>query len=58
MATETKRDLIKEGEQDYQRWRATLVDTPEKKALYEEIAVKSDQFENLARLEPSEEGSL
>ncbi len=42
MATERKRDRIKEGEQDYQKWRASLVDTPEKKAIYEEIAAKSD----------------
>jgi len=42
MATERKRDLIKEGERDYQDWRASLVETPEKRALYEEIAAKSD----------------
>lgn len=42
MATEARRDLIKEGEQDYQEWRASLVDTPEKRALYEEISAKSD----------------
>lgn len=42
MATEAKRDLIKEGEQDYQEWRASLVDTPEKRALYDEISAKSD----------------
>ncbi|MDP2935641.1 MAG: XRE family transcriptional regulator [Dehalococcoidia bacterium] len=48
MATETKRDLIKEGQQDYQEWRASLVDTPEKKALYEEIAAKSDLWLQLA----------
>lgn len=42
MGTEAKRDLIKEGEQDYQEWRASLVDTPEKRALYEEISAKSD----------------
>ncbi|MBI2909300.1 MAG: XRE family transcriptional regulator [Chloroflexi bacterium] len=42
MATETKRDLVKEGEQDYQEWRAGLVATPEKRALYEQIVAKSD----------------
>ena len=42
MATETKSDLIKEGQQDYQEWRAILVDTPEKRAVYEEISAKSD----------------
>ena len=42
MATEVKRDLIKEGEQDYQEWQASVVDTPEKRALYEEIAARSD----------------
>jgi ribosome-binding protein aMBF1 (putative translation factor) len=42
MTTETKRDLIAEGEQDYQAWRASLTDTPEKQAKYAEIAAKSD----------------
>jgi ribosome-binding protein aMBF1 (putative translation factor) len=42
MSTETKRDLIAEGEQDYQEWRASLTDTPEKQATYAEIAAKSD----------------
>ncbi|MDO8691658.1 MAG: XRE family transcriptional regulator [Dehalococcoidia bacterium] len=42
MATEAKRDLIKDGEQDYQDWRSSLVETPEKSALYEEIAARSD----------------
>ena len=42
MATERKTDLIKEGEQDYQEWRESLTDTPEKRALYEDIAAKSD----------------
>ena len=32
MATQSKRDLIKQGEQDYQEWRASLMDTPEKRA--------------------------
>ncbi len=42
MATQSERDLIEEGGQDYQEWRQSLTDTPQKKALYEEIAVKSD----------------
>lgn len=42
MVTEPKRDLITEGEQEYREWRASLVDTPAKRALYEEIAAKSD----------------
>jgi ribosome-binding protein aMBF1 (putative translation factor) len=42
MNAETKRDFIKEGEQDYQEWRAGLTDTPEKRAKYEAIAAKSD----------------
>lgn len=42
MATETKRDLIKEGEQDYDEWRASLTDTPEKAARYQELAAKND----------------
>jgi DNA-binding XRE family transcriptional regulator len=42
MATQATRDLIKEGEQDYQEWRASLMDTPEKRALYREVAARSD----------------
>ena len=42
MTTVEKRDLIKEGEQDYREWQASLVDTPEKRARYEDIAAKSD----------------
>lgn len=42
MASEAKRDYIKEGEQDYHAWRESLVDTPEKRALYEEVAAKSE----------------
>ncbi len=48
MSTETKRDLIKEGEQDYAEWQASLTDTPEKRAKYEEIAAKSDLWLQLA----------
>src|SRR5258708_2532469 len=36
------RDTIAQGEADYQRWRASLVDTPEKRAAYDEIAAESD----------------
>lgn len=42
MTAETKRDLIKEGEQDYAEWPASLVDTPEKRARYSQISAKSD----------------
>ena len=42
MTTERKHDLIEEGEQDYEEWRASLTDTPEKRARYEQIAAKSD----------------
>ena len=42
MTTEQRVDLIKEGEKDYEEWRASLVDTPEKRARYQEIAAKSD----------------
>ena len=42
MATEAQRDYIKEGEESYRRWRESLMDTPEQRALYEEIAAKSD----------------
>ena len=49
-ATFTERNSWSKGryEQDYQEWRASLVDTPEKKALYEEIAAKSDLWLQLA----------
>src|SRR5437667_8297251 len=39
---EPKQDFIKEGEEDYRRWAPGLTDTPEKRALYEEVAAKSD----------------
>ncbi len=39
--TRRKADLIKEGAKDYQ-WRVSLVDTPEKRALYDKISAKSD----------------
>ena len=42
MAIEIKRDLIQEGEHDYNEWRASLTDTPEKAGRYEEMAAKSD----------------
>jgi predicted XRE-type DNA-binding protein len=42
MTAETKRDLVKEGEQDYDEWRRSLTDTPEKKARYEAMAAKSE----------------
>lgn len=42
MSTEIKRDLIKEGEKDYEEWRSSLTDSPEKRAKYEEIAAKGN----------------
>ena len=42
MQAETKPDLIAAGAQDYEEWRASLVDTPAKQARYDEIAAKSD----------------
>jgi|SRR5712692_5808304 len=42
MATQARRNLINEGEQDYQEWRASLMNTPEKRALYQEVADRSD----------------
>src|SRR3990170_407605 len=56
MATERKHDLIKEGEQDYQEWRESLTDTPEKRALYEDIAAKSDLW--LQLVEARQEAGL
>ena len=42
MNAEAKRDLIKEGQQDYNDWKASLTDTPEKAARYQEIAHRAD----------------
>jgi DNA-directed RNA polymerase specialized sigma subunit len=42
MTKQEKQDYLKEGERDYQEWRESLVDTPEKRALYEEVAAKSE----------------
>jgi DNA-binding XRE family transcriptional regulator len=42
MAREAKHSRLQEGEHDYQEWKASLVDTPQKRALYQEIAEKSD----------------
>lgn len=48
MTKKIKRDLIKEGEQDYQNWRARLTDTPEKQTKYESLVAKSDLWLQLA----------
>ena len=42
MLFRSKRDLIKEGEQDYQDWKASLTDTTEKAARYQATAAKND----------------
>jgi hypothetical protein len=42
MTTECQHDLIDEGQQDYEDWARSLIDTPEKRACYERIADKSD----------------
>jgi DNA-binding XRE family transcriptional regulator len=42
MAAEAQRDSSQEGERDYQEWQASLLATPVKRALYEEVAAKSD----------------
>ena len=38
MGDQKKRDDIAEAEGDYQRWRASLVDTPEKQAAYDDTS--------------------
>lgn len=43
MITKTKRNLIKEGKQDYQDWKESLTDTPEKAAKYKKIAEKNEK---------------
>lgn len=53
MATETRRDLIQEGEQDYSEWRASLTDTPEKAARYADMAAKSDLWLQLVEARQS-----
>jgi DNA-binding XRE family transcriptional regulator len=40
MAKRSKLNLI--GERDYEDWRKSLFDTPEKRAIYEGVATKSD----------------
>jgi ribosome-binding protein aMBF1 (putative translation factor) len=48
------------GQQDYEEWRTSLVDTPEKKAFHEEIAAEQDLWLQLveariaAGIEPAE----
>src|SRR5438876_283463 len=42
MATESRSDLIEQGEREYEEWRAGLTDMPEKRGLYDEIAARSD----------------
>jgi DNA-binding XRE family transcriptional regulator len=42
MVKQRKQDVIAEGERDYEEWRRSLLNTPEKRALYEEVAAKSD----------------
>jgi DNA-binding XRE family transcriptional regulator len=37
-----RRDIIAEGERDYQQWRQELRKNPEYQAIYEEEAAKSD----------------
>lgn len=40
MAVESSR--LEQGERDYEEWRASLTDTPEKRALYDEVGARSD----------------
>ena len=56
MVAERKRDLITEGERDYEEWRAALTDTPDKRARYDEIAAKSDLW--LQLVEARQEAGL
>jgi ribosome-binding protein aMBF1 (putative translation factor) len=42
MAVEAKRDLAREGAEQYQEWRRELISTPERRSLYEEEAAKLD----------------
>ena len=42
MATDTKRDLIAEGQQAYQQWRDSFLADPEHRRLYVEEAAKKD----------------
>ncbi len=56
MSAEANRDLIKAGEQDYNEWKASLTDTPEKAARYQEIAGRSDLW--LQRVEARQAAGL
>jgi DNA-binding XRE family transcriptional regulator len=42
MTNETKRDLIAEGEQDYEDWREQILSDPVRRTRYEEEAAKSE----------------
>lgn len=50
MTSQAKRDYVAEGERAYREWSESLVDTPEKRALYEcKILVKIYGFFNILK---------
>ena len=53
MTSEVKRDLAREGAEQYQEWRRELLSTPEERRIYEEEAAKKELWLQLveARLE-------
>lgn len=42
MVANSKDNTIEQGEEDYEEWRASLTDTLEKRALYDEIVARGD----------------
>jgi DNA-binding XRE family transcriptional regulator len=45
---QTKRDLVAEGQHNYQEWREGFLADPENRRIYEEEAVKKDLWLQLA----------
>jgi DNA-binding XRE family transcriptional regulator len=56
MTSEVKRDLAREGEEQYQEWRRELTSTPELRRVYEEEAAKKELW--LQLVEARQEAGL
>ena len=56
MAPEVKRDLAREGAEQYQEWRRELLSTPEDRRIYEEEAAKKELW--LQLVEARQEAGL
>jgi phage-related protein/predicted XRE-type DNA-binding protein len=53
MTREAKRDLAREGEEQYQEWRRELLSTPELRGIYEEEAAKKELWLQLVEARQS-----